>query len=68
MLAPQETYMVNHTNIMDGNNKQLLINIQPYPRNGIPVAIKALLDTGTEANLVRSDLLSGDSFRPAREP
>ena len=67
MLSAPEAYSIDASTV-EGNNKQLLINIKAQPRNGIPIPIKALVDTGAEANLVRTGLLSSDAFRAARNP
>ena len=50
-----------------GRKRQLLMEVE-VAVHGEKKAIKALIDTGAQANLVRGDLFPADCFRPARQP
>ncbi len=55
MLAHQKrTQYIRPTELK--KTKKILINIRRNPNNGLPIAMPALVDTGAEADLVRTNL------------
>jgi hypothetical protein len=67
MLRPTNFYEVGSLKTRN-NNLQLILKLPLTMKNGETVEIKALIDTGAEANLIRMDLLPNHLFFSRKIP